>query len=294
MPESIGIAIPFYSGVGFLAEALHSLLQQRDEAWVAVVVDDASPETGAAELVASLGDARVTYVRNEVNLGLAANFNRCLEVTGCDLVTVFHADDLLLADYVGTVRAAAESAPTATCVAPLAVVIDGSGQRTDTMADRVKRLLWPRGQRMLLEGDRGLARLMHGQFMYCPAVAYRTRLLPDVGFDNAWCQVMDLDLYTRIVLGGGSILLDRSQVYAYRRHAGSATARNTAAFLRLSEETAVARRTADEAARRGWRRTRRAAVARWTTRLNGVLCVMTDRSTPRDVRRRAWRDITGP
>lgn len=294
MPESIGIAIPFYSGVGFLAEALHSLLRQRDEAWVAVVVDDASPESGVEELVASLGDPRVGYVRNEVNLGLAANFNRCLEVTGCDLVTIFHADDVLLADYVGTVRAAAESVPTATCVAPLAVVIDGSGQRSDTLADRVKRLLWPRSRRVLLEGDRGLARLMHGQFMYCPAVAYRPRLLPEVRFDTAWRQVMDLDLYTRILLSGGSILLDRTPVYAYRRHVGTTTAKNTAAFVRLGEETALARRTAEEAARRGWRRTRRAARMRWTTRLNGVLSVMTGRSASRELRRGAWRDITRP
>jgi hypothetical protein len=179
-------------------------------------------------------------------------------------------------------------------VAPLAVVIDGSGQRSDTLADRVKRLLWPRSQRVLLEGDRGLARLMHGQFMYCPAVAYRTRLLPEVRFDTAWRQVMDLDLYARILLGGGTILLDRTPVYAYRRHAGTTTARNTAAFVRLGEETALARQTAEEATRRGWRRTRRAARMRWTTRLNGVLSVMTGRSASRELRRGAWRDITRP
>ena len=113
-------------------------------------------------------------------------------------------------------------------------------------------------------------------------------------FDTAWRQVMDLDLYARVLLGGGTILVDRTPVYAYRRHAGTTTSKNTAAYVRLGEETALARRTADEAAGRGWRRARRAARMRWTTRLNGVLCVMTDRSTPRDVRRRAWRDITGP
>jgi glycosyltransferase involved in cell wall biosynthesis len=292
MSESIGIAIPFYSGVGFLAEALHSLLQQRDEAWVAVVVDDASPESGAEELVASLDDSRVGYVRNEVNLGLAANFNRCLEVTGCDVVTIFHADDLLLADYVSVVRAAAESVPAAACVAPLAVAIDGSGQRIDTMVDRMKRLLWPRGQRVLLEGDRGLARMMHGQFVYCPAIAYRPHLLPEVKFDTAWRQVMDLDLYVRLLLQGGTILLDRTPVYAYRRHAGTTTTKNAAEFVRLGEETALARRTADEAARRGWRRTRRAARIRWSIRLNGAISLMSNRTAPREMRRRGWREVT--
>ena len=290
--ETIGIAVPFHAHLGYLAEALTSLQQQFDEHWVAVVVDDASPESGACELVASLADPRISYVRNEVNLGVAGNLDLCLGVTGCDVVSILHADDRLLPGYVGAVRAALASAPAVSCVATMAVVVDAAGGRTDTVADRVKRLLWPRGQRVLLQGDRGLARLTHGQFFYCPAVAYRTRLLPDVRFDTAWCQVMDLDLYTRILMDGGSILLDRSRGYAYRRHAASMTARNTASFVRLHEETVLARRTADEAARRGWRRTRCAARVRWTTRLNGVLSVMANRSAPSDRRRRAWRDIT--
>src|SRR3954452_13982689 len=91
------LAIPFFSGLGYLSLALRSLLDQSDRSWTAIVVDDASPEDGAQALVAGLGDSRVRYSRNERNLGVAANFNRCIELASAEspVVVVFHADDEL-------------------------------------------------------------------------------------------------------------------------------------------------------------------------------------------------------
>ena len=103
-----------------------SLVAQADTDWTAIVIDDASPENGARALVEALGDSRVTYTRNETNLGLAANFNRCLELgrqVG-DVVTIFHADDIMEPGYVGAIRAAHLVLPTAACVAPRVTVID--------------------------------------------------------------------------------------------------------------------------------------------------------------------------
>src|SRR3954467_11260221 len=87
------LAIPFFSGLDYLSLALRSLLGQTDPSWTAIVVDDASRDDGAAPLVAELGDPRMRYVRNDHNLGVAANFNRCIELASAqgDVVVVFHA-----------------------------------------------------------------------------------------------------------------------------------------------------------------------------------------------------------
>src|SRR5262245_10210203 len=158
------LAIPFYSGLDYLALALRSVLDQTDPSWTAIVVDDASPQRGAEALVAELDDTRIRYVRNEVNLGVAANFNRCIELGSVDtpLVVVFHADDELDADYVAAVRRAHRAFPAAACVAPRVTVIDGDGKPARTIADTVKAMLWPRQLPAMLKGDDGLARLMHG------------------------------------------------------------------------------------------------------------------------------------
>ncbi|MEO5723659.1 MAG: glycosyltransferase family 2 protein [Ilumatobacteraceae bacterium] len=267
------MAIPFYSNLGFLREALASLVVQTDRDWTAVVVDDCSPTAGASSVVEDLGDPRLRYVCNPVNLGLAGNFNRCLTEAGTDVVAIFHADDLLETNYVATIRGIHRDAPDAAVVAPMAAAIDSHGSPIDTAVDKLKRRMWPGGQRHSLRGDAGLARLMHAFFVYCPAMSYRPALLPDQPFDPRWRQVMDLDLFARVLLNGGTIELDRTTVYRYRRHDGTVTSQNARSFTRLDEETRLAYEVAALARAQHWRRTAFAARLHWSQRLNGVVAV---------------------
>ena len=234
------------------------------------MVDDASPEPGAGEQVAALGDGRIRYVRNDSNLGISANFNHCLELgaQSAEIVTIFHADDMLEPGYIAAIRSGHRAFPMAACVAPRAVVIDGGGRPTRTLADSVKHLLWPRRLPFVLAGDRGLSRLMHGLFFYCPAVSYRVDLLPELRFDERWKQVMDLDLFARVLLGSGSIALVADRVYRYRRHKATTSAQNSRSSVRVKEEVAVIREVVAEARARQWRRTARAGRLRLTVRLN--------------------------
>ena len=267
------VAIPFFSNLDYLGIALRSLVAQSDRKWTAIVVDDASPERGAEQVVAMLGDSRIRYVRNERNLGVAANFNRCLELGAVqgEVVSVFHADDQLEPGYIAAVRAAHLAFPDAACVAPRVTVIDGEGRPTRTLADSVKHALWPRQLPTTLAGDRGLARMMRGLFFYCPSVSYRVSLLPEVRFDERWRQVMDLDFYSRILLSGGSIALVPDQVYRYRRHNDTMTAQNSRSLVRLEEEVAVSNEVLEAARTTGWHRSARTARLRPTVRLNGIL-----------------------
>jgi glycosyltransferase involved in cell wall biosynthesis len=267
------VAIPFFSNLDYLGIALRSLVAQTDSMWSAIVVDDVGPELGAEELVASLADSRIRYVRNDHNLGVAANFNRCLELAAVDgeIVTVFHADDQLEPGYVAAMRAAHVRFPNATCIAPQVTVIDSSGRRTRTLADSVKHALWPTELPTTLVGDRGLSRLMRGLFFYCPSVSYRVSLLPELRFDERWRQVMDLDFYSRILLSRGSIALIPDLAYRYRRHKHTMTAQNSRSLVRLEEEVAMSREVSVAARTMGWHRSARTARLRPTVRLNGIL-----------------------
>ena len=187
------------------------------------------------------------------------------------MVVVFHADDELHTGYVAAIRRTHGEFPAATCVAPRAVVIGAGGAPARTLADSVKQRMWPRNLPTTLAGDHGLARLMHGLFFYCPAVSYRVELLPELRFDRRWQQVMDVDLYARVLLDGGSIVLVADTVYRYRRHGGTMTAQNSRSLVRLGEEVAVSREVSTEARRRAWHRSARAGRWRVTARLNGLL-----------------------
>lgn len=270
MTPTICITIPFHDNLAYLDAALRSLESQTDADWSAIVVDDAGDECGARDHVVALGDDRIRFVRNATNLGIAANFNRCLELGRqvAEVVAIFHADDELEPGYVAAIRSAHRTFPSVACVAPRASVIDADGLPTHTFADSVKRLLWPRHLPFVLEGDRGLARLMHGQFFYCPSVSYHVDLLPALRFDERWRQVMDLDLYARILLAHGSVALVPERVYRYRRHAAAMSAHNSRSPVRATEENSVIREIVDEARRQAWRRSVVAGQLRVAVRMN--------------------------
>lgn len=285
------LAVPYYSGVDHLRLTLASVLAQDDPCWACVVVDDSPVDHGVGDVVVGLGDPRVTYRRNERNLGVAGAFNRCFELaveSGAPLVSIVHADDLLEPSYVRVARAAHEREPDAACVAPRVVVIGAGGAPSRTVPDTVKSVLRPR---LLdrLAGERGLRLLLRGQFFYCPAVSYRVGLLRLPAWNERWGQVMDLELYARVLLDGGTILLDPACTYRYRRHQASATQVNSSTLVRSREETELCRALTLEADDRGWARAARAGRRRLAVRLQAlmqaVLAVRRDRELAREALR---------
>lgn len=291
---TFGIAIPFYRDVELLSQALESVVAQTDTDWRCVVVDDCSPEVGVRELVAGLGDSRVEYVRNPSTLGVAGNFQRCFELlvneVGANIVALVHADDLVEPDFVEVMKDAHRRHPTAAAIAGRVTVIDAEGRPHQTLADLVKRLMWPHsGVEAVLEADRGLARMLTGQFWYCPAMSYRMDRLPDIWWDARWHQVMDLDLYGRLMLAGERIVLLQRRVYLYRRHGSTMTAVNTDSLLRFHEEAEVSDELAALARGRQWRCAAFAGRLRLTSRIH---CLITSVSSLVQRRPRvAWESL---
>jgi glycosyltransferase involved in cell wall biosynthesis len=302
-PPPYLFTVPFYAGVPLVRLTLQSVLVQDDPDWRCIVVDDApdgSPDGEAvACLVAELDDARLVHERNPGEHGVAAAFNRCFEVAvreGAEFVTVLHADDLLEPSYVRVARAAHTHATDCTCVAPKVTVVGADGEPRRTLPDTVKALLWPR-RATRLAGEAGLRALLRGQFFYCPAVSYRVDRLhgPDaLTWNQRWGQVMDLELYARILLAGGVIGLVDDRIYRYRRHEGSATQVNSAAMVRSEEETLLCREVAAQARQLGWRRAARAGTVRATVRLQAAMRVLTSLRAGRiDLARQALRLSVG-
>ena len=88
----VSVCIPTYNYGRFLGRAIESVLGQAFGDFELLVVDNASTD-GTDELVAGYDDPRLSYLRNERNLGLFGNFERCLELARSDLVKILCADD---------------------------------------------------------------------------------------------------------------------------------------------------------------------------------------------------------
>jgi glycosyltransferase involved in cell wall biosynthesis len=248
------VAVPFYADADRLATALASLVAQDCDDWDAIVVDDAGPAPEARDVVARIGGGRIRYVRNRENLGLAGNWNRCLELAEHDRVTLFHADDELASDYVRRVLDTHRAFPDAVAVFTGATVVGPDGAPMFSLPDEVKRLTRPRPRDgyVHVEGEAGLISLLRGQHIFCPSLSYRRDRLPTPAFRPRWRQVADLDLLARVVLGGGSLVGVDAKAYRYRRHDENQTALLTASLERFREEFAVYDEIGAAAEGRGW------------------------------------------
>lgn len=270
--SSVQLLVPFVGDLTLLERQLRSMVAQRDPAWTATVVAGSAAADGAGPLVERLGDDRITHVPWDGAAGIGATWNRALGLASATLVVLAHDDDELLPGYVGCVRAAADSAPEATLIVPRAATVDRDGLPAPGLVDRVKDRIAPPARGVTVErGQRALVRLMVGQWIVCPAVAYRRDLLGGRRFSIELEQALDLELFARLVLDGATIASVPDTVYRYRRHTSSQTARTTADGVRFREEAEVHRRVATAAAERGWRAAAAIARARPTGRVHEAL-----------------------
>lgn len=88
----ISICIPTYNRSDLLRKTLISVARQTVEPYEIIVADNCSEDD--TEKVAKSFQG-VMYYRNEGNLGLAGNSNRCIQLAKSEFVTILHSDDLI-------------------------------------------------------------------------------------------------------------------------------------------------------------------------------------------------------
>ena len=98
MPK-VSFVVPCYKLAQFLPECVTSILGQTFQDFEILIMDDCSPDN-TPEVARSFDDARVVYMRNEVNLGHLRNYNKGIELSRGQYVWLISADDCLRRPYV--------------------------------------------------------------------------------------------------------------------------------------------------------------------------------------------------
>lgn len=97
--SEVTVAIPTYNRSALLRLSLKSALTQDYPNFGVLVIDNAS--TDDTELVVqSFADPRVTYVRNETNIGLFRNWNKAIALNSSPYLTILQDDDELLTAFI--------------------------------------------------------------------------------------------------------------------------------------------------------------------------------------------------
>jgi glycosyltransferase involved in cell wall biosynthesis len=271
---TVDVMLPHYGRLDLVQETVRSVLSQEDPNWRLTIVDDSGElaDDTLATWCAEFGDDRVRYRRNPHNLGINRNFQECVNLVEHDLAVIIGNDDLMLPEYVGTVRRAHAARPDVAIIQPGVEVVDATGAPVRTLVDVSKRWVYaPRvSEPSVLAGQELAVSLLRGNWLYFPSICWNAEPLRRTGFRAGFSVVQDLALVLELVLHGESLLVEPTTCFRYRRHDASVSAAHAADGRRFAEERAFFEETADRMAARGWPRAARAARRHFSSRLNAL------------------------
>jgi glycosyltransferase involved in cell wall biosynthesis len=268
---TIDIALPFYGDVDFMKQTVMSILNQTDSDWRLVVVDDGYPDDSLPGWFSALNDSRVSYLRNDINLGANGNFQKCLGLMAADFCVVMGADDVLESNYIEVIRNTIRNFPDVSMIHPRVSVIDENNIEISTRSDHMKfKIRDSHRSGTLLYGESLAGSLMKGNWMYFPAITWRTKTIQEIGFRPGFKVCQDLGLAMDLIMQGGKMVLIEDEIFRYRRHTGSDSSVKAINGERFVDEKSFFTTMARDLKNIGWNQAARAAKLHSTSRLHAA------------------------
>lgn len=113
----VTIAIPTYNGGEMLVRAVNSALAQAGYDNYNILIVDNNPLSTLSlmEFTAPYEDRinRISIYRNEENIGMCGNWNRCVELCTAPYMVMLHSDDYLMTNHLGEVMKIVHERPNA-------------------------------------------------------------------------------------------------------------------------------------------------------------------------------------
>ena len=91
--KRLTVLMPVYNVAPYVSDAIESVLSQTYSDFELLVLDDCSTDN-TADIVKSFKDSRIRLVSNEVNLGLAENLNKGIELADTEFIARMDGDDI--------------------------------------------------------------------------------------------------------------------------------------------------------------------------------------------------------
>ncbi|AJT41418.1 glycosyltransferase family 2 protein [Psychromicrobium lacuslunae] len=284
---TIDVMLPYYGDVAMMKLAVDSILTQEDRDFRLTIVDDGYPDDSLPAYFAGLteSDDRVRYLRNEQNLGANGNYRKCLGLLEHEYAVIMGADDVMLPNYIATIRRAFKNAEV-DIVQPGVEVIDENGVVYNPLGDKVKAYLRNRtvgvSADAVVSGEPIAKSLITGDWLYFPSVAWRSEALKKHSFREQYDVVQDLALAMDIIMDGGKMMVADTVCFQYRRHRESDSSVRALDGRRFAEERAFFDECVRDFRKLGWNDAAGAAKAHLSSRLHALTLA------PKVVQKRMW------
>jgi glycosyltransferase involved in cell wall biosynthesis len=239
----ISICVPTYNASRYIEQTMATVLYQDYENREIIIVDDASQDDTWERLQKYSSVPGIRLFRNQSNLGIGGNWNRCLELAEGEYVKYVHCDDICYPDCVSTLVAEAARFPEAALLfASRHFLLDEMSPTTVNL--RFVRFLLSIGERQkaITPGMNHGRDVLNVLFPGCQnivgeptATLIRTRALSDLGgFDERFRQLIDIEAWVRLLLVHGAVFIPRA-LCQWRVHERQASSLQAAEGIVLPE-----------------------------------------------------------
>jgi glycosyltransferase involved in cell wall biosynthesis len=234
------------------------------------VIEDPSEETNIEDLVKEF--SRVQYVKNNQRLGIGGNFNKSIELSTGIFTQICGSDDIFLENPLVDFDRDKLSISEIAVVGLDVEVINKSSEVVKTIPDTVKRTLRPRmGKLKIFQNQKIFSNLMLGDWLYFPAILWKTQIIKQIKFDGNFHTAMDLDIFIRLLKDDKKIAFINSKILGYRRHDQSASSLYAKSIGRFEEEFLCHKNALEVARNKKWRTGAILAQLALTVRLHAIM-----------------------
>jgi glycosyltransferase involved in cell wall biosynthesis len=262
--------IPAYGKSPYLRQTLESAVKYLPLEVPITVIEDPSDETNIEDLVKEF--SRVQYVKNNQRLGIGGNFNKSIELSTGIFTQICGSDDVFLNNPLVDFDHVNLSVPEIAVVGLDVEVINKSSEVVKTIPDTVKRTLRPRmGKLTIFQKQKIFSNLMLGDWLYFPAIFWKTQIIKQIKFDENFHTAMDLDIFIRLLKDDKKIAFINSKILGYRRHDQSASSLYAKSIGRFDEEFLCHKNALEVARNKNWRTGAILARLALTVRLHAIM-----------------------
>lgn len=225
------VMIPIYNcREDYLRETLGSVLcQDPGPGDMQIEVLDNCSTVGDAEgVVREIGGGRIAFHRQTHNLGIAGNFNACIDRALGQWVHILHGDDTVRPEFYKRARAGIAAHPEVGAALSRLIYIDGDGRWVglSELESRVPHIL----------DDSFTWRQLTDQRIQFVAMVVRRSTYEELGgFRPSLPHCLDWDMWKRVAIAK-AIVYDPEPLACYRLHEGMESSRLIMTGANVAEE----------------------------------------------------------
>lgn len=182
----VSVVIPTYNRAAFIREALESVLAQTYQDFEILVIDDGSTDN-TAEIVQSIGDARIRYVTQD-HRGVPAAIDMGWRAAQGEYIARLDSDDRWLPEFLHEVVSRMDADPSVGAVYARAHAMNSSGQMLTQLIGTQERF-----------PGHTLKSVIYGDFVTAMAVLIRRSAIAAAGgYDVSLITNEDWDMWIKI------------------------------------------------------------------------------------------------